>query len=101
MRAARVANPRRVPAMDSVCVKKKSSSVMSSSIDSVASNLAADGADAGSYRGRQHSPAAESAKTWFDDSNKNVVSSELGSKFYAGERQYPVALTLHGLSADG
>ena len=95
MRSARAANPRRVPAVDSVCIKKPSS-IMSSCNASVVSNLAADGAEAGSYYGRQHSPAAESAKTWFDDSNKNVVSSERGSKFYAGKWECATALALVG-----
>ena len=82
---ARVGNPRRVPATNSVCIKK-SPSYMSSSNVSVISNLAADGAEAANYHRWEQSQAGESAKTWFDDSNKNVVSSERGSKFYAGKR---------------
>lgn len=89
METVRVGNPRRVPAMNSVCVKKSPSYGSSTSV-SVTSNLAAAAVggeeEATGHHRREHSQAAESAKTWFDDSNKNVVSSEVGSKFYAGEK---------------
>ena len=76
-------NAKRVPAEDSVCIRKGSVKAASSNL-STFSNWAANGEEPGLYRKDINWQDKESAETWFDDSNKNV-SSECGQKFYAGK----------------
>jgi hypothetical protein len=78
-------HPKRVPPENSVCIRKTPSRTASSNL-SILSNKAANGEEPSFYK-RSAQPnrelEAESAKTWFDDSNKNV-SGESGTKFYNG-----------------
>ena len=83
-------NPKRVPRADSVCIRKSASSNSARSARagsddlSVASNIAANGEDPSFYDPNSHiTKAGESARTWFDDSNKNVTGDN-GAKFYGG-----------------
>lgn len=83
-------HPKRVLPAESVCIRKSPSSASGRSAKagsddlSVASNIAANGEEPSSYcQKSQASKGSESAKTWFDDSNKNVLGTS-GAKFYAG-----------------
>ena len=79
------ANPKRVAPEASVCLRKPPSKPGSSDL-SVASNIAANGEESSHHEQmlQGYKPGeANSARTWFDDSNKNVCG-ERGARFYAG-----------------
>ncbi|MCJ1326420.1 hypothetical protein MMC10_003084 [Thelotrema lepadinum] len=89
-------HPKRVSPAESVCIRKSPSSESAKSARtgsdnlSVASNIAANGEDLSFYGDQSGAPkGSESARTWFDDSNKNV-SGEIGAKFYAGMHELAV-----------
>ena len=94
-------HPKRVSPAESVCIRKSPSSESARSAKagsedlSVASNIAANGEDP-TFDGQEGGgpKGSESARTWFDDSNKNA-SGENGVNFYAGTYNLVVLRTFY------